>query len=124
MKTGAGKAVIFKRIFLILGIAAGIMAIIIGFTSEWSFYGSSFPRIQFGADFYTEMYDITADTEDEIANIGNMLNPAIRWFFIIFGITDMCFFGSKLCDTFTENKIAVVNNSVNSVSENSDTENI
>lgn len=52
-------------------------------------------QIKFGADFYTEMYDVTIDVGHAINYAINDLIRAMGWLIISIGAIDICFFAYK-----------------------------
>ena len=91
----------------IFGIIIGIVIIIIGFCvqdirvdSSDTTVGSS--NMKFGADFYTEIYDVTRDVglainnaQENICNAVERICDAIGWLIISLGAVDICFFACK-----------------------------
>lgn len=96
-----------KKSLSIFGIIVGIVIIIIGFyvqnisvDSSDANVGSSY--MKFGADFYTEMYDVTRDVglainnaQENICNAVERICDAIGWLIISLGAIDICFFAYK-----------------------------
>ena len=56
--------------------------------------------IRFGADFYTEMYDVTQDVGRAINRAINDLIRAVGWLIVSLGAIDICFFVYKLIQAF------------------------
>ena len=96
-----------KKSLSIFGIIVGIVIIIIGFCvqnisvdSSETNVGSSY--MKFGADFYTEMYDVTRDVglainnaQENICNAVERICDAIGWLIISLGAIDICLFSYK-----------------------------
>jgi hypothetical protein len=85
-----------KKIVSIIGIVIGVIIIIIGFSLQDTSNYSIGKSIKFGADFYTEMYDVTKDVGRAINYAINDLICAISWLIISLGAIDICFFVYKL----------------------------
>lgn len=116
-----------KKSLSIFGIIVGIIIIIIGFyvqnisvDSSDTNVGSSY--MKFGADFYTEMYDVTRDVglainnaQENICNAVERICDAIGWLIISIGAIDFCFFAYKF---------AMVNEASNSYAEGTAAEEI
>ncbi len=81
-----------KNTMSFVGITVGVLIIIIGFLVQNTSNYSIGSDIKFGADFYTEMYDVTRDIGYVI--IG--LVKAVGWLIISIGAIDVCFFGYKI----------------------------
>ncbi len=105
-----------KKIISVLGIMIGITIIIVGINVKDVEYsradtGGIGRYITFGADFYTEIYNVTKDVGYAVNNntiaLNNITNVlanicnAIGWLIIAIGTTDICFFCYKLCVTDT-----------------------
>ncbi len=103
---------ISKIIVASVGLLLGIIIIIIGINVQ-SVYGTYMSEydvgkpIEFGADFYTEMYDVTKDVGNAINNASNDIGAAISnatryiceavgWLIISIGLIDICVFTYKL----------------------------
>lgn len=86
-----------KKITSIIGIILGIAIIIIGFCvmgPDTSTIGN--PFIEFGADFYTEIYDVTRDVGNAVQrNYTNICN-AIGWLIVAIGLFDIAYFVCKI----------------------------
>lgn len=95
-----------------VGILIGIIIIIVGFNVQ-SISGTYISEytvgepIEFGADFYTEMYNVTKDVGNAVNNAANDLGSAIAnacgyicnavgWLIVVIGLIDICVFGYKL----------------------------
>ena len=85
-----------KKIVSTIGIVIGVIIIIIGFSLQDTSNYSIGESIKFGADFYTEMYDVTKDVGRAINYAINDLICAISWLIISLGAIDICFFVYKL----------------------------
>ena len=89
----------------IAGIVVGILIVFAGFMVECSDYSIG-RSIQFGADFYTEMYDVTQDVGRALNSAINDLITAIGTLITAIGAIDICFFGLKLTCLKSEMKKA------------------
>ena len=85
-----------KKIASIIGIIVGVTIIIVGFSLQDTSNYSIGESIKFGADFYTEMYDVTKDVGRAINYAINDLICAIGWLIVSIGAIDICFFVYKL----------------------------
>ena len=101
-----------SKIASIIGIIIGVAIIVVGIVVLDSAYcnsksGPAIGRhIEFGADFYTEMYSVTQDVGEaintntyainEIGRILERILRAIGWLIVSLGAIDVCFFGYKL----------------------------
>lgn len=120
-----------KQLTNTIGIIVGVIIIIIGLciqgtSIEASPYSSSVFReigkdISFGADFYTEIYDITKDvgiavnfaqagiagalnnTQTNICNAVESICKAIGWLIVVIGAFDICYFLKSLCESNDNN---------------------
>ena len=96
-----------KQTASIIGIVLGIAIIIVGFCVQ----GISTERhtttigsnIKFGADFYTEMYDVTRDVGHAINNAKNTIGDAVEgvcdaigWLIVAIGLFDIAYFSYKM----------------------------
>ena len=89
----------FKKIVSIIGMAVGLIIIIIGFClQDTSNYGIG-ESIRFGADFYTEIYAVTQDVGRAINYAINDLICAVSWLIIAIGAIDICFFAYVFAKT-------------------------
>ena len=90
-----------------IGIILGIAIIIVGFCVQGisiEIYHRSIGRdIAFGADFYTEMYDVTRDvgyavngTKTAIAEAAEGVCDAIGWLIVAIGLVDIAYFVYKM----------------------------
>ena len=106
------KSILSKRVICVVGVIVGIAIIIGGFVISKYFNGmlSSGPTTSttFGADYYTKQYGATTDILWDIYNVFMVTRLGISLMLFSFGAFDICYFLSKLCDTFnaksTENK--------------------
>lgn len=91
-----------KRIACFIGIIVGIVIVIIGFSLMGEeFYplgerNSDGSLISFGADFYTEIYHITATVANQVQETYVILSTTIAWLIVSLGAFDICYFFSKL----------------------------
>ena len=85
----------FSLIFSLIGITVGIITIIVGGFIQTSNY-SYVKDVTFKADFYTEMYAVTADALRALRSISSNLNRLCGTILIAFGSFEVCLFGSKL----------------------------
>lgn len=85
-----------KKIAPIIGIIVGVVIIVIGFSLQDTYNYSIGKSIEFGADFYTEMYAVTKDVGRAINSAINDLICAISWLIISLGAIDICFFTYQL----------------------------
>ena len=86
-----------KKIMSIIGIIVGIAIVIIGFllqNTHSANIGEGY--MKFGADFYTEIYDVTRDVGMAITHSINDLIVAISWLIVSIGAIDICFFSYLL----------------------------
>ena len=91
-----------KRTASIIGIIVGIIIVIIGFSVQSTSTYSIGKSLKFGADFYTEIYDVTKSVGYAINRTINDLICAIGWLIVSLGVIDICFFGYKLACTYAE----------------------
>ncbi len=102
----------------IFGLLIGIAIVVVGICLlDINFYRSSATvgrDIRFGADFYTEMYDVTRDVGYQVSQIDGTIAAATRWMcqaigwlIISLGAIDMCYFISKLATETNEKENAV-----------------
>ena len=97
-----------KKTASIIGIILGIAIIIIGFCvqgisveAEGADVGSSY--MKFGADFYTEIYDVTRDVgiavnraQRNICGAVESVCGAIGWLIVAIGLVDIAYFVCKM----------------------------
>ena len=115
-----------KRIVNTIGIIVGVVIIIIGFcvqgtkinTDSYLLGSQTIGKsIEFGGDFYTEIYDVTKDVGQAVnsaklsigaainnaqANIGNAIKSAckaIGWLIVTIGAFDICYFAKNMFDS-------------------------
>ena len=91
----------------ICGLLTGVAAIFVGISLlKQEFYTvATLDELKFGADFYTEMYDVTRRIHALLTNINDLIEyvkTGFGYLFVFGGIIDICVFASKL--SFTENK--------------------
>lgn len=98
---------IARTIASIIGIVLGIAIIIIGFGVQGiSMDASKVPvgsYMRFGADFYTEMYDVTRDVGSAINNAQKNICVAVEgvcdaigWLIVAVGLFDVAYFVYKM----------------------------
>ena len=104
-----------KKTASIIGIVVGIVIIIVGFCVQGMDLHESYSTptigryIEFGADFYTEMYAVTQDVGVAVnsanKNIHGAVNvaqrnicDAIGWLIVIIGLVDVAYFIYKNAD--------------------------
>ena len=108
-----------KKTASIIGIALGIVIIIVGLCVQGisvDVSSSSIGRdIAFGADFYTEMYDVTRDVgfalngaKHSIADAAESVCNAIGWLIVAVGLLDVAYFGYKMASDEEKCTIAEV----------------
>lgn len=90
-----------RNILYLIAMLAGVAAIIIGvWFLDRQFYGpSGLEEMTFGADFYTEIYNANRRIYGMLSHINDFIEYVKKGFgftFILCGIVDICFFGSKL----------------------------
>ena len=103
-----------KKIASIIGGVLGAVIIIIGFcvmgisVEPYSITIGS--DIKFGADFYTEMYDVTRDvgrainsTRFTLVNAVEGVCDAIGWLIVAIGLVDLAYFGLKVAPSGEDN---------------------
>ena len=84
--------------FALAGILVGIIMVIMGFAAKGMFdrYGGDYRALAFGADFYTEIHEVTAHIATCLHELYYMIRFLISWGLILGGVIDICAFGSKL----------------------------
>ena len=108
-----------KKTASIIGIALGIVIIIVGLCVQGisvDVSSSSIGRdIAFGADFYTEMYDVTRDVgfalngaKHSIADAAESVCNAIGWLIVAVGLLDVAYFVYKMASDEEKGNIAEV----------------
>lgn len=100
-----------KKIFLIIPIVVGIVAILLGLffiffmSGNDSFYGnansisgaiSRLGTSKYGADFYNDIYEATAFTGNATSAIYHIICYSMGALFIMGGLIDICYFIPKL----------------------------
>ena len=99
-----------KKLVSIIGIIVGVIIIIIGFSLQDTSNYSIGESIKFGADFYTEMYDVTKDVGRAINYAINDLICAVSWLIIAIGAVDICFFAYSYAKALeTSNHLSIKN---------------
>ncbi len=87
-----------KKTFAILGMICGLIICIMGITAMddlyWGNYVDSYNL--YGADFYTDVYEATAAAANNVDNIGDAFAEGIGYLLIAVGLSDICYFGTKL----------------------------
>ncbi len=92
-----------KELFCSLGIVVGVLMIVFGLhtASESRFLGETTYKVEFGGDFYTEIYSVTKDAVEDINKLGDVIaeiEKAFGYFVSLLGAMIICLFGSKLCE--------------------------
>lgn len=89
-----------KQKMCVVGAVVGVVIIIIGFcVMNPETYTVGDPFIKFGADFYTEIYDVTRAVGGAMQrNYTNICN-AIGWLIVALGAMDVCYFLLKAFDS-------------------------
>jgi hypothetical protein len=85
-----------KNFWYIIGILAGVAAIVVGIVflcESGTYIGRSY---SFGADFYTEIYAVARNVGYAINNAFMGIMSAFGWLFILGGLVDICVFASKV----------------------------
>lgn len=99
-----------KNIWLLAGMAIGVIAIIVGLVFIGShnsdvFYGSPdssyggttrLGTATFGADFYTEIYKSTTFAGNAAAALSGLISTCFGLLFLFLGAIDVCVFGRML----------------------------
>ena len=94
-----------KKTASIIGIVVGIAIIIIGIcvmnpeTLQIGKRNSLGLPIEFGADFYTEMYDVTLDVGSAVQRAYKNICNAIGWLIVVIGLFDIGYFLCKLASS-------------------------
>lgn len=106
------------KVASIIGIIVGIVILILGLFIQNVSYDTESTEsigksIKFGADFYTEMYDVTRDTGLAVNNTTKAINNAVEvlskicaaigWLIVSIGAADISFFVHKLCCSIAGN---------------------
>lgn len=101
-KSGKRSAFILKIIYCVIGIASGVFCLVkgIGF---YVLVGMGGPKCTFGADFYTEIHDVTKQLAFNTCGIGYGLEDFAKAFLIFAGLFAIAFFNLKLISRI-ENK--------------------
>lgn len=98
-----------KKTVCIIGIALGIIIIIIGLcvmNPETYLLGSrdSFGSlIEFGADFYTEIYSMTYSAAHQVQTAYVNICNAIGWLIVAIGLFDVAYFVCKMVSSEQDN---------------------
>ncbi len=92
-----------KNICYNIGIAIGIITIIVGIVFILNFkdetfysYFSFMDKAEFGTDFYTYSYRASAFTANAMAAMYEMLSTCFGWLFVLFGCFEVAYFGSRI----------------------------
>ena len=93
---------VLRRIIAILGILVGIVIIIIGVetTNTYIWKTDVGDGLRFGADFYTEIYEVTSEVGHAVNNNTAGLEhvcEAIGWLIVSIGAIDILAFAYLLC---------------------------
>lgn len=102
------------NIWNLLGIIIGVVAIVIGivFLKRQFYDVSEIGKITFGADFYTEMYDVGRRIYNLLGHINDFIEYVKSGFgfsFILFGALDIILFGRKITENIADEKVEIVN---------------
>ena len=93
------------KVISLIGVAAGILVIILGIVVMDSYSGSwSDTSTSFGGDFYTYSYKATARAGNNVDEVGDMLQQALGFILIAMGLFDSCYFGLKFASIPSEPK--------------------
>lgn len=87
-----------KKVFSIIGIIIGCIMLFMGvFHQTPSFDGGTMSTYtSFGADFYTEEYQATAQAATNVYNLGQFEEEIFDMALIFAGLIVICYFGCKL----------------------------
>lgn len=91
-----------KNVVNYAGVVLGVFAIVIGFVvmnPETYILGrrdALGSLVEFGADFYTEMYHMTYQVGMEVQRAYANVCNAVGWLIVFFGAFDICYFLSKI----------------------------
>ena len=80
----------------IIGMIVGIVIVIAGFCVMNPNKSSIGQHITFGADFYTEIYDVTREVGGAVNTATQSICKAIGWLIVALGAIDFCYFLSKM----------------------------
>lgn len=94
MKTGIYAKIVTSGI----GMLVGFILIIIGLNVRTPEVYKIGEDIAFGADFYTEIYDVTRDVGGAVNIATKNICNAIGWLIFAIGAFDICFFLRKMFD--------------------------
>lgn len=84
------------KIACLVGVAAGVIMIILGIMVMGSYSGAwSDTSVSFGGDFYSYSYKATARAGNNVDELGDMLATAFGYLLIAMGLFDGCYFGLK-----------------------------
>ncbi len=94
---------IMKIIMCVIGIASGVFSLANG-VNGFGYWGrGSFSDCEFGADFYTEIYNVTQASAENIGEIIDFFHDFVEVFLIFSGLFCIAFFGYKFFNVI-ENK--------------------
>lgn len=87
-----------SNIWDIFGMIASLGLIIIGFVYYTDYSGGYYgkPNLAFGADFYTEMYNVTKDTYTAVVSTRSILSEGFGLLFMAAGVFLFLIFGKRL----------------------------
>ncbi len=113
------ESLIMKKIFSILGMAGGLLLIILGFLTIFGNFGDAIYSVEssygydsgyatFGSDYYTyssnnmaEAASGAAATANNLREISDLLRNSLGWFMMMFGLAIICGFGIVFSDFIT-----------------------
>lgn len=96
-----------KKAICLAGVVVGIIAIIVGFSvldAGGPIIGRDGSGIRFGADFYTEIYDVTQDVGRAVNYAARNICAALGWMTVILGAFIILFFAYKYATIISEQK--------------------
>ena len=89
-----------KKVASIIGIVLGIAIIIIGVSvMNPEIYTVGDPIMKFGADFYTEIYDVTREVGGAVQRAYKNICNAIGWLIVAIGLVDIAYFICKMASS-------------------------
>ncbi len=88
-----------KRVFSVIGMIIGCVMVLFGvFDLSPHFIGETRSTLtEFGADFYTDVYQASAAAANNLDDIGELMNMILA----LSGFVVICHFGCKLGETFS-----------------------
>lgn len=101
-KSGKRSAFILKIIYCVIGIASGVFCLVTAIDFHVPAYGYG-KECTFGADFYTEIHDVTRDVATNTWGIGYGFENFAKAFLVFAGLFAIAFFNLKLISVI-ENK--------------------